>query len=294
LAHSSDLHVVPTEPDDAARLELVGLGLTPAEAAATVALVQFGPQTAAQVSQHAGLSRQHAHRVLNTLTMRGVIDQLPGAAARWVVPAEADNLVARVIEEHRRRLDEAQAHAGPLLTALAGLDRLGIIPTPDVQVLQNQNEAIDAFQGLVDSAEYEILGISKPPIVTGDWGRGVVERLRAGVTVKGLEDRALMQPPHGQTVEGALRRQVQAGAEIRLHDQLPMKLLVVDRRLSWFSVENPADVRYPTILRIDAPGVANAFRLAFEKLWPGGTDLGAGESKQNGRVMPARARSATR
>jgi sugar-specific transcriptional regulator TrmB len=251
-----------------ADLPLVNLGLTRYEASAYVALTRRGSATGAEVARLAGLPRQRIYDVLDGLVGRGLAILEPGRPTRYRAVAPKD-AVAGLLAERRasfERLERDAADAVALLTPAYSDGRNANDPLNYIEVLREPAAIGKRFGELQAAAEQEILVFTKPPYVVEPpenvAGR---ELLARGVSARSVYERAVYE---NAAVVDAVRSFVAAGEEARVVDELPLKLVVIDTRVSLFTLEDPvAGPSDLTILIVEHPGLARLLRLAFEHAW---------------------------
>jgi hypothetical protein len=67
---------------------------------------------------------------------------------------------------------------------------------------------------------------------------------------------------------------VAAGEQARVVDELPLKLVVIDARVSLFTMEDPVSgVPGLTIMIVEHVALARLLKLAFEHVWQQGEDF---------------------
>jgi HTH-type transcriptional regulator, sugar sensing transcriptional regulator len=247
---------------------LVDLGLTRYEASAYVALTRRGRATGAEVARLAGVPRQRIYDVLDGLVGRGLASVEPGRPARYraVSPEEA---VATLLAEHRASLERLERDAAQTVALLTPAFREGRDendPLDYIEVLREPGAIANRFGELEAAAEREILVFTKPPYAVQPpenvAGRQLLER---GVVARSLYERSVYDDA---VVVDAVRAFVDSGEHARVVEELPLKLVVIDERISLFTLEDPvagpADL---TIMIVEHPALARLLTLAFEHLW---------------------------
>jgi len=253
---------------------LVDLGLNGYEANAYVALTRRARATGAEVARLAGIPRQRIYDVLEALCRRGLATLEPGRPARYrAVPPE--DAVAALLEEHRTSLERLERNAVDAVALLTPAFSAGLSATDPlnyVDVLREPGAIANRFAELQRAAEREILVFTKPPYAVEPpenvAGR---ELLARGVQARSVYERAVYDDPD---VVDAVRSFVAAGEQARVVDELPLKLVVIDERVSLFTLEDPvAGASDLTILIVEHPSLARLLKLAFEHAWAQGEDF---------------------
>lgn len=251
------------------------LGLTGYEASAYIALTRRGHATAAEVARLAGMPRQRVYDVLDALVSRGLASLEPGRPVRYRAVAPSD-AVGALLTEHRaslERLERDAVEAVALLMPAWSDGRGANDPLGYIEVLREPGAIGKRFDELQAAAEREILVFTKPPYAVEPpenvAGR---ELLARGVTARSVYERAVYEDA---AVVEAVRSFVTAGEQARVTDELPLKLVVIDERVSLFTMEDPiAGASDLTIMIVEHPGFAGLLKLAFEHVWESGEDFG--------------------
>ena len=253
---------------------LVNLGLNGYEANAYVALTRRARATGAEVARLAGVPRQRIYDVLDALCRRGLASLEPGRPAQYRAAAPED-AVAALLADHRaslERLERDAVDAVATLTPAFSDGRNANDPLNYVEVLHEPGAIANRFEELQAAAEREILVFTKPPYaVEPPENLAGRELLARGVNARSLYERAVYDDAD---VIDAVRAFVAAGEQARIVDELPLKLVVIDERISLFTLEDPvAGTSDLTILIIEHPSLARLLKLAFEYAWAHGEDF---------------------
>jgi HTH-type transcriptional regulator, sugar sensing transcriptional regulator len=253
---------------------LVNLGLTGYEAGAYVALTRRGSATAAEVARLADLPRQRIYDVLDTLVRRGIASLEPGRPVRYraIPPGDA---VAALLAERRtalERLERDAADAVALLTPAYSDGREATDPLNYIEVLREPGAIGNRFAELQAAAEREILVFTKPPYaVEPPENVAGQELLARGVSARSVYERSVYEDA---AVVEAVRAFTAAGEQARVVEELPLKLVVIDERISLFTMQDPvAGTNELTIMIVEHPGLARLLKLAFEFAWERGEEF---------------------
>jgi sugar-specific transcriptional regulator TrmB len=254
---------------------LVELGLTRYEAAAYVALTRRDRATGAEVARLAALPRQRVYDVLDGLVRRGLASVEPGRPARYrAVPPD---VAAEALLSERRAalegLERSAAEAVALLMPAYRDGRSASDPLDYIEVIREPAAIGKRFEELEASAEREILVFTKPPYAVEPpenvAGRELLER---GVAARSLYERSVYEDA---AVVEAVRAFVASGEQARVVDELPLKLVIIDERISLFTMEDPvAGATDLTIMVVEHPPLARLLKLAFEYEWVRGEEFG--------------------
>jgi HTH-type transcriptional regulator, sugar sensing transcriptional regulator len=253
---------------------LVSLGLTGYEASGYLALTRRGHATGAEVARLAGLPRQRVYDVLDGLVARGLVTVEGGRPARYTAVAPK-TAFGKLLAAHRASLEQLERATEDAVARLTPAYRDGRAendPLDYIELLREPAAIATRFAELEAAAEHEILVFTKPPyaIEPGENVAGL-QLLERGIEARSVYERSLYDDP--AQVE-AVRRFVDAGERARVVDELPLKLVVIDGRISLFTMEDPvAGVPGLTIMVVEHVALARLLKLAFEHVWEQGEDF---------------------
>ncbi|WP_042381614.1 TrmB family transcriptional regulator [Streptacidiphilus melanogenes] len=259
------------QTDDRRAADLEELGLTNYEARVYLALIRRDVFTAAEVAREAGVPRQRVYDVLEGLIRRQLAVLHPGRVAGYSAVAP-DTAVERLIEQQRRSLGRLERLSSELARELGPTfdsGRTHTDPLDYVEVLRDSADISERFARLQTTAERELLSFSKPPWFTPPENLAGLEasaRLHAaGRTVRSLYSREVLEDP---ALVEVMHLFVDAGEEIRIADELPLKMIIADGSTVMCDMPDPvARDSATTSLCIRHPSLAEALSLAFHSIW---------------------------
>nr|WP_084699966.1 helix-turn-helix domain-containing protein [Streptacidiphilus anmyonensis] len=259
------------QTDDRRAADLEELGLTNYEARVYLALIRRDVFTAAEVAREAGVPRQRVYDVLEGLIRRQLAVLHPGRVAGYSAVAP-DTAVERLIEQQRRSLGRLERLSSELARELGPTfdnGRTHTDPLDYVEVLRDSADISERFARLQTTAERELLSFSKPPWFTPPENLAGLEasaRLHAaGRTVRSLYSREVLEDP---ALLEVMHLFVDAGEEIRIADELPLKMIIADGSTVMCDMPDPvARDSATTSLCIRHPSLAEALSLAFHSIW---------------------------
>ena len=259
---------------DAETESLVNLGLTGYEASAYLALTRRGRATGAEVARLASVPRQRIYDVLDGLVARGLASVEGGRPAHYAAVAP-ESAIGALLAGHRASLDRLEREAAEAVARLTPAYREGRAendPLDYIELLREPAAIATRFAELEAAAEREILVFTKPPyaIEPGENVAGL-QLLGRGIEARSVYERSLYDDP---TQVEAVRVFIAAGERARVVDELPLKLVVIDGRVSLFTMEDPVSgVPGLTIMIVEHVALARLLKLAFEHVWQQGEDF---------------------
>lgn len=258
--------------DDRRAADLEELGLTNYEARVYLALIRRDVFTAAEVAREAQVPRQRVYDVLEGLTRRQLALLRPGKVAGYSAVAP-ETAVHRLMEQQRRSLGRLERLSDELAQELLptwASGRTHTDPLDYVEVLRDAADISERFARIQSEAERELLSFSRPPWVNppAENVAGIEASARlhaAGRTIRSLYSIDVLDDAE---VLDVVRRFVEVGEEIRIAENLPLKLVIADGSTVLCDMPDPvARSGATTSLVIRHPSLAEALRLAFHAVW---------------------------
>ncbi|HLS24942.1 MAG TPA: helix-turn-helix domain-containing protein [Beutenbergiaceae bacterium] len=251
---------------DRAATELVQLGLTRYEAKAYLALIGRDHGTPAEIARIGQIPRPRAYDVLASLAERGFV--VPVSDARGVrYRANApDQVFDSLLAVRRRDLDQLASRSRELAIELQTrfLDGQGRgEPLDYVEVLRDPAHTVQRINRLWQGAQEEILAMVRPPYLAPPASDEA--SLPERPNIRGIYARSLLEDP--RLVE-LLEAYVRLGEEIRVSEEVPLKLTIVDGQSVAFNMPDPVeDDSSVTTIVVHHRDLAATLRIAFETLW---------------------------
>lgn len=248
------------------------LGLSPYEARVLLALLRRRSANSVDLARLSGVPRTAVYPVLQGLGTRGLAERVPGPGpAVWASPGR-EQVMERLKAAEEDRLRRHRDRADDVLKLL---DRSFPEETPEValpfvHVLPGAKQMKSTYEELLGEAESEVVMFTRPPYT---WtfpnpNQAVLDMLARGVDVRVLYEAAEWEDESAEGFRTEMGIYHEAGVRARLADALPIKLVVVDRRIALVNMLHPvAEDGYPMSLHIEHPGFAEMAATAFEQFW---------------------------
>lgn len=250
--------------------EVVELGLTAHQAQVLVGLLRLGTATIPQLGAISQVSEVNIYRALKELSDRHLAEQLPTQRPMlWTTrgrDAVLRQLTVAAEDQLRRHRDRAE-HVRELLVDT--VDENPSLAVPYVRVVRRPALVQEIYNHMLRATRAELLNFTRPPYASAKVNPLVLQTLKRGVRARVLYQADKVDDP---TIQPWLRAYHRAGVEGRLLDELPMKLVISDRKSVLLSLRHPVlpEVGYPTTLHIEHPPYAELQAVAFEQLWASG------------------------
>lgn len=240
------------------------LGLSSLEERVYQAILQEPGISPTVLAGSARLTRDRVSKALASLEERGLVARISGRKVRFA-PAPPDTAIELLILKQQEALERARLAAGELTKAFRAKQET-VSPLEIVEVIRGRNAVGERANQLVLGSEHEQLIFDKPPFARSleDSERDEVALLKQGVRIGAIYDRESLDLPG--TLDH-IRSCTAAGEEARVSPQrLPMKLLIVDRRVALVPLLSEIPGTEGALLVHESP-LLDALIELFEKTW---------------------------
>ena len=255
--------------DDVEAFLAVGLG--EAELQAYEVLLDRPSSTVGDVAAAIGGTPRRVQRLLADLEFKGLATRLPERNARYL-PTPPDIAVEALIARRQEELQRARAAAVRLREKTLAAKE----PRPNervVELVTGRDAQARVFEQIQRGAKQEVLSIERPPYVVGAHTGNAAQddAMVRGVVYRNiLEADALEIPGKAEHV----RYMMAAGEQTRVLSGLPLKLVMVDRRIAIIPLDIARASESALLLRPSS--LLDALCELFESLWQRATPLGFG------------------
>jgi transcriptional regulator with XRE-family HTH domain len=215
--------------------------------------------TDTRISSALGLSASATRKALASLEKNGFATHSPEHVRRYfAAPPDLaiEALMLRRQEQARSTIAELRESA----KTTRGTRREESI----VEILSRE-AAAQVFAQIIQSAEHDILGLERPPVLVSSNDAPdemQLKLLARGVRFRSITDSSMLNAPG---TLNRLRLATQAGEQYRVYPKLPFKLIVVDHRIGLIPL-NLARPDGPALL-VRSSSLLVALCEMFEMLW---------------------------
>ncbi len=242
------------------------------ESRAYLVLIGHSHFKALEVAGRAEIPRQKIYEVLDSLVEKGFVRVVQGKAKQFsaVEPRLAlDGYLTRKRESFQREWRDRQRLAKVVSDDLAAVFEYGNQgqgPLDYLRIVADTRQIVEEYHRLLRQTETEYLEFARPPYGV-DPVREPMVRSRAdqGTICKLMFDSEVV---NSRDQLQRLELLQQAGADVRLGKNVPMKLALFDSRSGMISLNDPV-VSHPqiTALVFEHKSLASAMRSLFDDFW---------------------------
>ena len=221
------------------------------------------------LAESVGVEIDEIVKVLGALEAQGLVSQVPGPEPEGALPMFRATAPERAFEplllRHQQQLATIESAIGQLSdeyrsrTAMRGAGEL-------IDVIYGAGAIGRQIEQMQRSARSEVMWLVKPPTVAvfAEDNAAQLAALSAGVRYRAIYELGLLGlpgDPHG-IAAGA------AGGEVaKVLPELPLKMVLVDRRLAVVPVTPSTTPDEPSAVVVHACGLLDALAALFDRLW---------------------------
>ncbi len=250
------------------------IGLNTYESRAYLVLIGHPRFKALEVAGRARIPRQKIYEVLDSLVEKGFVQVVQGKAKEFsaVEPQMAlQSYLSRKKEAFEREWQDRHGLAHLLTADLAEVyanGNRGRGTLDYLRIVADTGQIGEEYRRLLLQSHEEYLEFARPPYAVDPAREPLVARLLD----KGLRCRLLFDAAIKE--QSSLNALKEAGAEVRLSSDLPLKLALFDNQRGMISLDDPV-VSHPQITAVvfEHPSLATAMRSLFDDFWKRGTKV---------------------
>lgn len=250
--------------------QLREIGLTANEAKIYINMLGRPLFKAAEIAQVAEVPRPKVYEALSNLLAKGFCFPVAGTVAQYsAIPPEEALPAYQQRQEHEleRTLHERRAKVGKLVEKLEPLHQAGRSETGllrYIDILSERGRVTQVANDLLNSADRSILIFEKEPYAQDS---RTLNSYEIAASQRGVEVRCIFEAGVRNLTNRATILK-EAGAQVRVADSLPMKLIVTDDHAAICALRDPITGQQSiTSLRIEHVDFTQAMRLLFESVW---------------------------
>lgn len=288
-------------------LKAIGkLNLAENEAKCYLALFRKASMTVSETAKLSGVPRQNTYKALEKLLMKGMVISIPGRNKKFaasdpetfamktidIFNANAQDEMAELerkikslqdiklkeINDRKNAMKESLNNiVGELDSLYKSRDRDN--PLDYIEILKDPYQADRLFEKYFSECRKELYGISKQrirslkdPILFRKFNKQI--KLNAKHIKRGLSVRTIFsiwddEESNKILCEKVIDKLVEAGEQVRVKANLPMRLTVFDNNIVMFTLIDPGskDDKSSTVQVVKHPVFAQSFKIMYESLW---------------------------
>ncbi len=263
---------------------LAALGIDEIEERAYRYLLMHHGANSAEVAKALSITRNKAQQLMDGIMAKGLATHTPERTRRYV-PVPPDIAVGSLIFKQQENLKRAEA-------AILGLQKQAATrrarePEQMVEVVNGEEVERHIFGQIHGTAQEEIVSLVRPPMRISKLGESAErdqhvqrEAQERGVRYRTIVDSAFMSLPGAMA---RIRYDMEAGEKVRVVSELPVKMMVTDRRIAIVPLELHQSGGPALLVRSSA--LLETLYSLFEILWARATPIPLILQKKSGVLV---------
>jgi len=284
---------------------LLQIGLTKREAEIYIALLQKKEFSAPELTKITTITRTKIYEILQNLVHKGIcVENIKNGNKiyRAIAPKIAlQNIITnyeQTIEQKKINFEQKQKVAIELkkkaaeavekeLIILHNYNLNNIAPLDYIEVLTDLSHIRNRWEELQGAAKFEMLVFNKTPysVSPEENIKDETSIIKKGITYKGIYEYCDIKGDidWGQFIR-MLSAYKAAGEKFKLIEKLPMKLAIIDEKITMLALNDPISMRPSiTTMIINHPGFSLAQKKVFEAYWNDGVQME--DLKRSGKIL---------
>ena len=263
---------------------LEAIGIEPREEQVYQTLLDQPGQTVAGLARAVRLPRDAIRRAVERLTAEGLVLPSSDADPTYVV-APPDLAIGALILRRQQEIDRTRLSVPQLTERFrSSFQEASLFDL--VELVVGRETSVQRFHLILETAEEEVLMLDKPPYadVVGDPIPAEIGSLSRGVRFRVLYDVSALEVPGTYDL---MQRYAELGEEMRMHPDLPMKMVLVDRKFALVPFDTRGETVHGGVFLHPSP-LTDALCVLFEHLWEAGSPLRlSGDPEQSDEGSPS-------
>ncbi|WP_433238196.1 helix-turn-helix domain-containing protein [Streptosporangium sp. CA-135522] len=251
---------------------LHALGISESAGVVYRRLVVTAAGTLTELTEHLNLPPRTVAAALHDLEQRGLVTRTATRPARFVA-APPDTVAEGLLLRRQTELNAARTELDDLVRAYRD-GRQARATGEWIEIVTGQEELAGRVRQLQHGARTEFCGFVKPPYVAQSVDESD-DLTSPEVTYRVLYDVDVLEHPK---LLSRIRSANAPHEEVRVHPELPMKLMITDRRTALLPLARVGPTSVPSAVVVHPSGLLDALLALFEHYWAASTPLRVDES----------------
>ncbi len=248
---------------------LIKIGLIESEAKIYLNLLKKKSFTASEISRLSEISRSKTYEILNQLVQKGLCVEILGTVKKYASanPKTAFNGLQQKLQQELENKKILISNLSETLLPLYLSEKENTDPLDYIQVIRERSVVMQKYTSLMNITKEEILIFTKTPFYFGttENDQTGLNLLNTGIKAKSIyEVGDVIKQDYFNNIEMFMK----AGEEARIVDELPMKMVIFDKKIVLCILKNTiSNKNLFTTLIIEHKDFAKSFVKLFEAYW---------------------------
>jgi len=266
--------------------KLIRFGFTDYEAKAYCVLITQELVTATELSKLSEIPQGRIYSILNGLQEKGFCNVFPGSVKKFRA-VEPKAAFTELIERQKQSVLELE-NLEDEMTKVFENKVSNSSPLDYIQILTSKQSQVQKFEDLILRTSSKLYSFNKKPYATGfnrkpeeihKDSQKLIQCINSGVSVRAIFEEEIENiKPFVQMLE----YYESIGEEVRVHQKLPLKMLLSDNEIAMVSMRNNDVSRFKlTSLVVEHTDLTHAFDNLFDFYWDQSITLSTFKEKYN-------------
>ena len=254
--------------------KLQQIGLSKRESEIYIALLSKKEFSAPEIGKITSVSRNKSYEVLQSLVKKKLVNEKLKNGTKVFSAIQPDIALDNIISVFEDELNEKrQLSAGfseELMELHAASEQISN-PLDYIEILTDLGQIRKRWMDLQANASSEILGFNKPPFAVS-LEQNVSNQQKT--MQKKIKERGIYESSGVNSRDSydhfvaAIEAYERIGEEVRVNPSLPMKIIIIDERITMLALNDPVSMKPSiTTIIVEHPDYARAQKLIFEYYW---------------------------
>lgn len=269
-------------------VKLQSLGISGREAEAYMALLQKHEMTAPEVAKLTTVSRTKIYEILQNLVKKGLCSEKFRNGLKVFSCIEPSIALQNILHSDERELSRKRKLAENFKEQLMELYAKKVTmndPLDFIEVISDIGQLRERWIKIQESTKKELIGFTKPPYVISFEDTLEIQESPAAnkVILRGIyEFSHVKSEEEKELLIKGVESYEKLGEEVRVINELPMKLVISDEMVSMFVLENRVSLNMGlTAMIVTHPDFAKMMKFVFTTYWDLSMTLEEYKNKQS-------------
>ena len=258
---------------------IIDFGLSPREAKVYIALFNKKDFTASEIQQLVNIPRTKVYEVLYLLISKGLCAERKIGRFKKYEAVKPEYAMDKLLMEYKEDLAAKENMTNQILKILSPLyeKRKGEDdPLEYIEIVKNKEQVGKKWLNILKNAKKEILVFIKPPYAISTYKKEEEEKRliktktdRRQITLRDIcEYKGITSESEKKEFIKRISGFISNNEEVRIVKELPMKLAIIDEKITMLSLNDPISLQPSiTTMIINHPNYAKAHKYIFETIW---------------------------
>ena len=245
---------------------ILDLGLSMREAKVYTTLFRKRDFTASEIQQLVSIPRTKVYEVLHQLISKGMCTEKKiGHYKKYeaMKPESVFNKLLKDLAAKENIANMALKILSPIYEKRENKDN----PLEYIEVLKDKKQIHKRWISIQSEVKQEIIAFTKGPY-TASFNENInkeIDALKRKVNIKSIYE---YKDVIKEELVKVISFWVSAGEEARIVEELPMKMVIFDEKITFLALNDPVSLKPSiTTMIINHPGFAKAQKYVFESIW---------------------------